>query len=151
MPCRVITCASGPTESTPTLSPRTGPAAREWSTPSTSTLDEPSAYRNRWITTDAVAQQLAVEPTPGPRTVGSDVVASNLIAFGTSILAFGDGALAYELSARLETIRRVDLAGRTTEPRRRTPRSILTPANSTSSPPCSRSGRNCMWPSHEVL
>ena len=69
------------------------------------------SYRNRWITTDAVAQKLAVEPTPGPRTVGDDVVAANLIAFGTSILAFGDGALAYELSARLDTIRRVDLAG----------------------------------------
>ena len=46
-----------------------------------------------------------------PATVGDDVVAANLIAFGTSILAFGDGALAYELSARLDTIRRVDLAG----------------------------------------
>jgi carotenoid cleavage dioxygenase len=68
-------------------------------------------YRNRWITTDAVAQQLAVEPPPGPPAVGDDVVAANLIAFGTSILAFGDGALAYELSARLDTIRRVDLAG----------------------------------------
>ena len=49
------------------------------------------SYRNRWI--------------------GDDVVAANLIAFGTSILALGDGALAYELSARLDTIRRVDLAG----------------------------------------
>jgi carotenoid cleavage dioxygenase len=69
------------------------------------------SYRNRWITTDAVAEKLAVAPTPGPRTVDDDVVAANLIAFGTSILAFGDGALAYELSARLDTIRRVDLAG----------------------------------------
>jgi 8'-apo-carotenoid 13,14-cleaving dioxygenase len=69
------------------------------------------SYRNRWITTDAVAQKLAVEPTPGPRTVGDDVVAANLITFGSSILALGDGALAYELSARLDTIRRVDLAG----------------------------------------
>jgi carotenoid cleavage dioxygenase len=69
------------------------------------------SYRNRWITTDAVAQKLAVEPTPGPRTVGDDVVATNLIAFGSSILALGDGALAYELSTRLDTIRRVDLAG----------------------------------------
>jgi carotenoid cleavage dioxygenase len=68
-------------------------------------------YQNRWITTDTVAQKLAVEPTPGPRTTGHDVVAANLIAFGTSILAFGDGALAYELSAQLDTIRRVDLAG----------------------------------------
>ena len=69
------------------------------------------SYRNRWITTDAVAQKLNVAPTPGPRAVGDDVIAANLTAFGTSILAFGDGALAYELSARLDTIRRVDLAG----------------------------------------
>ena len=68
------------------------------------------SYRNRWITTDAVAQKLAVEPTPGPRPVGDDVVAANLIVFGTSILALGDGAIA-TASARLDTIRRVDLAG----------------------------------------
>jgi 8'-apo-carotenoid 13,14-cleaving dioxygenase len=69
------------------------------------------SYRNRWIATDAVAQTLAVDPTPGPRTVGDDVVAANLIAFGNTILAFGEGALAYELNARLDTVRRVDLAG----------------------------------------
>jgi len=69
------------------------------------------SYRNRWITTDEVAQKLAVEPTPGPRPVGDDVIAADLIGFGSSILAFGDGALAYELSARLDTVRRVDLAG----------------------------------------
>jgi 8'-apo-carotenoid 13,14-cleaving dioxygenase len=69
------------------------------------------AYRNRWIATDAVAHSLAFDPTPGPRPVGDDVVAANLVAFGNSILAFGDGALGYELSARLDTVRRVDLAG----------------------------------------
>jgi 8'-apo-carotenoid 13,14-cleaving dioxygenase len=69
------------------------------------------SYRNRWIATDAVAHTLAVDPTPGPRPVGDDVVAANLVAFGNSILAFGDGALGYELSARLDTVRRVDLAG----------------------------------------
>jgi carotenoid cleavage dioxygenase-like enzyme len=69
------------------------------------------SYRNRWITTDAVAQKLAVDPTPGPRGVGDDVIAANLITFGSCIFAFGDGALAYELNARLDTVRRVDLAG----------------------------------------
>ncbi len=47
------------------------------------------SYRNRWVGTDA----------------------TNLIPFGSSILALGDGALAYELSAGLDTLRRVDLAG----------------------------------------
>ena len=108
------------------------------------------SYRNRWITTDAVAQQLAVEPTPGPRTVGDDVVAANLIAFGTSILAFGDGALAYELSARLDTIRRVDLAGARPEPRR----TLQGRSSHRRAPPPHlrfASGRNCMSPCREAL
>jgi carotenoid cleavage dioxygenase-like enzyme len=45
------------------------------------------------------------------RDVGQNVGASNVIAFGNSVLALGDGALAYELDAVLETIRPVDLAG----------------------------------------
>jgi 8'-apo-carotenoid 13,14-cleaving dioxygenase len=49
------------------------------------------SYRNRWMTTD--------------------VEASNIITFGSTILVLGDGALAYELSADLATQRRVDLAG----------------------------------------
>jgi NADPH:quinone reductase-like Zn-dependent oxidoreductase/carotenoid cleavage dioxygenase-like enzyme len=70
-----------------------------------------TSYRNRWITTDAGTQPLAVEPTSDPRTVYDEVAAANLITFGTSILAFSDGALAYELDVRRDTIRPVDLAG----------------------------------------
>ena len=69
------------------------------------------SYRNRWITTDAAAQALGTEPVPGPRRGDNDVVASNIITFGSTILALGDGALAYELTADLATRRRVDLAG----------------------------------------
>jgi carotenoid cleavage dioxygenase len=69
------------------------------------------SYRNRWIVTDATAQLLGTEPVPGPRHTGPDVVASNVITFGPSTLALGDGALAYELTADLGTRRRVDLAG----------------------------------------
>src|SRR5687767_13003133 len=68
-----------------------------------------TSYRSRWITTDTVVQQLTAEPTCGPRTVADVVV--RLIAFGTSLLAFGDGALAYELDVGRDTIRPVDLAG----------------------------------------
>jgi carotenoid cleavage dioxygenase len=42
---------------------------------------------------------------------GPDVVASNIVAFGGSILALGDGSLAYELTPDLHALRRVDLAG----------------------------------------
>jgi carotenoid cleavage dioxygenase-like enzyme len=43
------------------------------------------------------------------RSIPTD--ATDLIAFGSSLLALGDGSLAYELGAGLETVRRVDLAG----------------------------------------
>ena len=47
------------------------------------------------------------------RRVSTDGVAvSNIIAFGGSILALGDGSAAYELTSDLTTLRRVDLAGR---------------------------------------
>lgn len=69
------------------------------------------SYRSRWVITDAVAKRLGVNQSPGPRNSGPDVVASSIVAFGGSILAFGDGSLAYELTADLETLRRVDLAG----------------------------------------
>ena len=45
------------------------------------------------------------------RPVGGNLVTANLVSFGSSIFAIGDGALAHELSADLETIRGVDLAG----------------------------------------
>src|SRR5438552_567565 len=45
------------------------------------------------------------------RIIADDVAPTNLVAFGSSILALGDGALAYELGPRLDTVRRVDLAG----------------------------------------
>src|SRR5947208_12923963 len=46
------------------------------------------------------------------RSVMTDVGAtSNLIVFGGSVLALGDGSPAYELSLDLATVGRVDLAG----------------------------------------
>ena len=69
------------------------------------------SYRNRWITTDTAAHALGREPVPGPRRADNDGVASNIFTFGSTILAVGDGTLAYELTADLATRRRVDLAG----------------------------------------
>ena len=45
------------------------------------------------------------------RPVRMDVVARNTVVFGRSILALGDGSVAYELTSDLDTLRRVDLAG----------------------------------------
>ncbi len=70
-----------------------------------------ASYRSRWVVTDAVARQLGVDPSPGPRNDGPDMIASNIVVFGGSILALGDRSLAYELSPDLDTLRRVDLAG----------------------------------------
>jgi 8'-apo-carotenoid 13,14-cleaving dioxygenase len=69
------------------------------------------SYRTRRVITDAVAKRLRVDPSPGPRSSGPDIVAGNIVAVGGSILALGDGSLAYELTADLDTLRRVDLAG----------------------------------------
>src|SRR4051812_16457973 len=33
-----------------------------------------TAYRNRWITTDAVAEHFGLRPTVGPCTTGDDIV-----------------------------------------------------------------------------
>src|SRR4051812_43849057 len=52
------------------------------------------SYRNRWITTDAAAQALGTEPVPGPARGGTDATPSNIVRFGSTILAIGDGALA---------------------------------------------------------
>ena len=69
------------------------------------------SYRSRWVVTTSVAQRLGVAPPPGPRNTGPDIVASNIVAFGGSILALGEGSLAHELTPELDTLRRVDLAG----------------------------------------
>src|SRR3954469_2789143 len=69
------------------------------------------SYWNRWVLTDATAKRLGTEPVPGPRHTGPDTAATNVFTFGGSVLALGDGSLAYELTVDLDTIRRVDLAG----------------------------------------
>ncbi len=70
-----------------------------------------TSYRNKWVITDAVAKRLGMDPAPGPWSNGPDIVASNIVAIGGSILALGDGSLAYELTSDLDTLRRIDLAG----------------------------------------
>ena len=71
----------------------------------------PVAYRNRWVTTDAVARALGIDPVTGPAPAPVDIVATNIVIFGDRILALGQGALAYELDDDLATLGRIDLAG----------------------------------------
>jgi carotenoid cleavage dioxygenase-like enzyme len=71
------------------------------------------AYRRSWVNTDAVAQRLGIDRSPGPRNGSPDIIADNIVVFAGSILAHGDGSLAYELTPDLDTVRRVDLAGQT--------------------------------------
>jgi carotenoid cleavage dioxygenase len=70
-----------------------------------------TAYRNRWVQTVATSRRLGGEPVPGPPPTAHDAATTNVITFGGRLYALEDGALAYELDARLETVRRVDLAG----------------------------------------
>jgi carotenoid cleavage dioxygenase len=70
-----------------------------------------ASYRNRWVRTDAASRKLGLEPVPGPPPSILDFSTTNLIAYAGMILSLADGALAYELTRDLETVRRVDLAG----------------------------------------
>lgn len=47
----------------------------------------------------------------GSRSIRTEAVVHHLVAFGGSLLAFGDDSLAYELRPEAGTLRRVDLAG----------------------------------------
>jgi len=69
------------------------------------------SYRSRWVLTHTVAQRYGIAFPPGARNTGPDIVATNIVAFGGSLLAFGDGCLAHEFTPELDTLRRVDLAG----------------------------------------
>jgi carotenoid cleavage dioxygenase-like enzyme len=68
------------------------------------------SYRSRWVNTDAASRMLGTERALGvpPTSPGSS---TNLVVFGATLLSLDDGALAYEIGADLETVRRVDLAG----------------------------------------
>jgi carotenoid cleavage dioxygenase-like enzyme len=46
------------------------------------------------------------------RRCQTDAIVDHIVEFGDSLLAFGDDTLAYELSAELDTLHPVDLAGR---------------------------------------
>ena len=69
------------------------------------------SYQRSWVNTDVVAQRLGIDRSPGPSNGDPDIVTGNIVVFCGSILAHGDGSLAYEVTPELDTVRRVDLAG----------------------------------------
>ena len=113
--------ASDPIRSAPRRPANRRRAARPWSTPSPCTPAEPCPIATGGSPPTPPPSALGTEPVPGPRHADNDGVASNIFTFGSTILALGDGTLAYELTADLATRRRVDLAGagRGLRPRRR--------------------------------
>jgi carotenoid cleavage dioxygenase-like enzyme len=71
-----------------------------------------TSYRSRWVRTDPTCRRLGLEPVGGPTAAAHDESSANLLEFAGRTYSLSDGSLAYELAANLDTVRRVDLAGR---------------------------------------
>ena len=107
------------------------------------------SYRNRWVKTDAVAQKLAVEPTPARAlsATTSSPTTSSRSAAPSSLSAMGHSPTS-SLPDSTPSGASISPAGAGASPQ--TPRSIPTPASSTSSPsPPFRP--SCMSPCREVV
>ena len=72
---------------------------------------EARAYRNRWIRTDDIARAMGEPPVSGPTPPLYDVSNTHVIGHAGRILALTEGAMPYELSPTLETLRRTDFGG----------------------------------------
>lgn len=70
-----------------------------------------SSYRNRWVGTSAITDELGRSATPGPAQPMYDASNTNILAFAGKILSFTEGCYPYELSPELDTVRRFDFGG----------------------------------------
>ena len=68
-------------------------------------------YRNRWVRTDDIARAMGEEPVGGPMPPMYDTSNTHVLAHAGRILALTEGAMPYELSPTLETVRRTDFGG----------------------------------------
>jgi carotenoid cleavage dioxygenase-like enzyme len=68
-------------------------------------------YRNRWVRTSDISQALGEQPVDGPPPPMYDASNTNVLGHGGRILALTEGAMPYELSPTLDTIRRIDFGG----------------------------------------
>jgi carotenoid cleavage dioxygenase len=70
-----------------------------------------SWYRNRWVRTDAIASELGESPVEGPAPPLYDSSNTNVLGHAGRILSLTEGAMPYELSPELATLRRTDFGG----------------------------------------
>jgi carotenoid cleavage dioxygenase len=68
-------------------------------------------YRNRWVRTDEIARAMGEPPVDGPTPPMYDASNTNVLGHAGRILALTEGAVPYELSPTLETLRRTDFGG----------------------------------------
>jgi carotenoid cleavage oxygenase len=68
-------------------------------------------YRNRWVRTDEIATAMGEEPVGGPKPPIYDGSNTHVIGHAGRILTLTEGSMPYELSSKLETLRRVDFGG----------------------------------------
>ncbi len=68
-------------------------------------------YRNRWVRTDEIARAMGEQPVDGPTPPMYDASNTHVIGHAGRILALTEGAMPYELSPTLDTLRRTDFGG----------------------------------------
>jgi carotenoid cleavage oxygenase len=68
-------------------------------------------YRNRWVRTDEIARAMGESPVEGPTPPMYDTSNTHVIGHAGRILALTEGAMPYELSPGLDTLRRTDFGG----------------------------------------
>ncbi len=68
-------------------------------------------YRNRWVRTGDIARAMGEQPVEGPTPPMYDASNTNVLGHAGRILSLTEGAIPYELSRELETLRRTDFGG----------------------------------------
>jgi carotenoid cleavage oxygenase len=68
-------------------------------------------YRNRWVRTDGIAHAVGEESVTGPTPPMYDASNTNVLGHAGRILSLTEGAMPYELSRELDTLRRLDFGG----------------------------------------
>ena len=68
-------------------------------------------YRNRWVRTDEIARAMGEQPVEGPTPPMYDTSNTNVLGHAGRILSLTEGAMPYELSRELDTLRRTDFGG----------------------------------------
>jgi carotenoid cleavage dioxygenase len=68
-------------------------------------------YRNRWVRTNEIAHAMGEQPVDGPTPPMYDASNTNVLGHASRVLSLTEGAMPYELSRELATLRRTDFGG----------------------------------------